>query len=133
MVWYNRMYILIWTVFSGEWCGPGAPRVYWIYLTATIFVTTFAWSFVNWSKYIDTQSNKSQTSIFHYGIEDMKTPHFWSCSVLIILTNQWLLLFDWKYFGSFDLLNCVDYMPEMTRKCNNKIFIICKNSAQCLK
>ena len=31
-----------------------------------------------------------------YRIEDLITPHYWSCSVLIILTNELLLLCDWK-------------------------------------
>ena len=31
-----------------------------------------------------------------YRIEDLITPHYWSCLVLIILTNQSLLLCDWK-------------------------------------
>ena len=50
--------------------------------------------------------------------------HLWPCSVLIILTNQSLLLYGWKYFGSFDLLIWVDYIPEVTRKHNNKMTYI---------
>ena len=31
-----------------------------------------------------------------YCIEDLITPHYWLCSVLIILTNQWLPFCEWK-------------------------------------
>ena len=46
----------------------------------------------------DTQSSiwlKSDLYL-RYSIEDLITPHYWSCSVLIILTNQSLLLCHWK-------------------------------------
>mgnify|MGYP003686869793 CR=1 FL=1 len=43
---------------------------------------------------------KVRPLFFRYRIGDLITPHCLSCSVLIILTNQPLLLFDWKYFGS---------------------------------
>ena len=83
----------------------------------------------HWIWYFTISGLKSDLYL-GYWIEDVITPHYWSCSVLIILTNQSLLLFDWKYFGSFDLLIWVDYMPEVSRKCNNKTtFIIFKNFA----
>ena len=37
----------------------------------------------------------------HYHIEDLITPHYWSCSVLIILTNQLLLFCDCKLAKRF--------------------------------
>ena len=70
---------------------------------------------------------------FRYCIGDLITPYYWSCSVLIILTNQSLLLFDSKYCGSFDLLIWVDYMSEVARKRNNKTTFIIKNTALRLK
>ena len=63
---------------------------------------------------------------FRYCIGNLITPYYWSCSVLIILTNQSLLLFDSKYCGSFDLLIWVDYMSEVARKLNNKTTFIIK-------
>ena len=36
-----------------------------------------------------------------YRREDLITPHYWSCSVIIILTNQSFLLCDWKYAKRF--------------------------------
>ena len=42
--------------------------------------------------------------LFLFCLEDL-------ISVLIILTNQWCILCNWRYFGSFDLLIRVDNMP----------------------
>ena len=78
-------------------------------------------------------SGLSLTFYLRYRIEDLITHHYWSCSVIIILTNQSLLLCDWNYFGSFDLLIWVEYMPEVTRKHNKMTFIIFKNTALRLK
>ena len=72
-------------------------------------------------------------------LEDLINPHYWSCSLLIILTNQIVYLHSttW-YFGSFDLLiwsAWVDYMPEMTWKCNKRLSSSSKYccTAVCLK
>ena len=77
----------------------------------------YFWLFMHWT--IQLQSGLCC-------IEDLITPYYWSCSVLIILTNQSLLLFDSKYCGSFDLLIWVDYMSEVARKLNNKTTFIIK-------
>ena len=56
-----------------------------------------------------------------YRIVDLITPHYWSCSVLITLTNQIVTLMRLKVFRKlwpFDLLIWVHYMPEVTRKLN---------------
>ena len=65
---------------------------------------------------------------FRYRIEDPIPSHSWWCSLLIILTNKWLKVF--RKLRPFDLLIWEAYMPEVTRKRNNKTtYIIFKNPA----
>ena len=50
-------------------------------------------------------------------------PHYWSCSVLIILTNQivtFMRLEVLRKFWHFNLFIWVDYMPEVKRKVATK-------------
>ena len=51
-------------------------------------------------------------------IDDLITPHYWSYSVLIILTNQIVTFTHLKVFLKLDLLIWVDYMLEVSWKRN---------------
>ena len=72
--------------------------------------------------------------LFALSYRGSEISHYWSCSVLIRLTNQMWLSCDWSYFGIFHLLIWVTYMPEVTRKHNTKMtFVIFKNTVLYLK
>ena len=69
-----------------------------------------------------------------YRIEDLTTPHYWLCSVLIILTNQILTFMRLKVFRKLWFFAWINYIPKVTRKRINKTtFIIFKNTALRLK
>ena len=68
----------------------------------------------------NTRTKQSISAFLCNRLEDLITPDYLSCLVIILLTDQIVTFIQLSYFERFGFYIWVVFMPEIRRQCNNK-------------